>query len=98
MLALTVLSGCGGSGHSSKPSSSPVTGSATKYTPLSLGLPRDALSAPVIGKVPDGQTLHVGVTLKIDDATWKKFGNGKSTGQGTKGIAKQLGVTDDELK
>jgi kumamolisin len=98
MLALTVLSGCGSSGHSSKPSSSPTVGSSSKFTPLNLGLPKEALSAPVTGKVPSGQTLHVGVTLKIDDATWKKLGQGKSTSQGAKGLAQQLGVSDEELK
>jgi kumamolisin len=99
MLALTVLSGCGGSGHSSKASSSPAAvGLGTKFTPLNLGLPKDALSAPVTGRVPDGQTLHVGVTLKISDATWKKFGHGKSTKQGAQGLARQLGISDDELK
>lgn len=98
MLALTVLSGCGGSGHSSKTSASPAAGSAAKFTPLSLGLPKEALSAPVTGKVPSGQTLHVSVTLKIDDATWKKLGHGKSTSQGAKGLAQQLGVNDEELK
>jgi subtilase family serine protease len=98
MLALTVLSGCGASGHSSRPSSSPAAGSSTTFTPLNLGLPKDALSAPVTGRLPDGQTLHVGVTLKISDATWKKFGHGKSTSQGVKGLARQLGVGDDELR
>lgn len=98
MLALTVLSGCGSSGHSSKPSSSPAVGSSSKFTPLNLGLPKEALSAPVTGNVPSGQTLHVGVTLKIDDATWKKLGQGKSTSQGAKGLAQQLGVSDEELK
>lgn len=99
MLALTVLSGCGGSGHSSKASSSPAAlGSGTKFTPLNLGLPKDALSAPISGRVPDGKTLHVGVTLKVSDATWKKFGHGKSTRQGAQGLAQQLGISDDELK
>jgi kumamolisin len=99
MLALTVLSGCGASGHSSKPSSSPAAvGTSVKFTPLNLGLPKDALNAPVTGKVPDGQTLHVGVALKVSDATWKKFGHGKSTTQGAKGLAQQLGISDDELK
>lgn len=99
MLALTVLSACGSSGHSSKASSTPAAlGEGVKFTPLNLGLPKDALSAPVTGRVPDGQTLHVGVTLKVSDATWKKFGHGRSTGQGAQGLARQLGIGDEELK
>jgi kumamolisin len=68
------------------------------FAPLNLGLPKEALSAPVTGRVPAGQTLHVGVTLKISDATWKKLGHGKSTRQGADGLARRLGVSDDELQ
>jgi kumamolisin len=98
MLALTVLSGCGGSGNSSEPSPTPTKASFLKFTPLNLGLPEQALSAPVTGRVPAGQTLHVGVTLKISDAVWKQMGHGKSTRQGAQGLAQKLGVTDDEMK
>jgi kumamolisin len=98
MLALTVLSGCGGSGHSSSKSSTPPDAASAKFVPLNVGLPKAALSAPITGKVPSAQKLHVGVTLKIDDATWKKLGQGKSTSQGAKGLAQQLGVSDEELK
>jgi kumamolisin len=97
MLALTVLSGCGGSGNSGKPSSTPTKTSSVKFTALNLGLPKQALSAPVTGNVPTGQTLHVGVTLKVSDAAWKQMGHGKSTSQGAQGLAQKLGVTDDEL-
>jgi kumamolisin len=98
LLALTMLSGCGSSGHSSKPSSPPSTTSSWKFTPLNLGLPKEALSAPVTGKVPAGQKLHVGVTLKISDATWKQLGHGKSTTEGARGLAQKLGVSDEALK
>lgn len=98
LLALTVLSGCGGSGHSSKPSATPAGASSLKFTPLNLGLPKEALNAPVTGKVPGDQTLHVGVTLKISDATWKQLGHGKSAGQGAQGLAQKLGVGAEELK
>lgn len=67
------------------------------FTPLNLGLPKEALNAPVTGRVPAGQTLHVGVTLKVSDATWKQLGHGKSTSQGAQGLARRLGVTDEQL-
>lgn len=93
-----VLSGCGTSGHSSESSSpTPVTGS-TQFTPLNLGLPSQALKAPVTGRVPDGKVLHVGVTLKVSDATWQKLGHGKSPAQSAGDIGKQLGLNDAQLQ
>jgi kumamolisin len=97
VLTLTLVSGCGSAGHESKPSSTPGAASV-QYTPLNLGLPKEAMSAPVTGKVPADRTLHVGVTLKISDATWKQFGHGKSTSDGARGLAQKLGVSDEELK
>jgi kumamolisin len=97
LLALTVLSGCGGSGHSSMQSPSPATGSQ-QFTPLNLGLPKQALTAPVTGKVPGGQVLHVGVTLKVGDAAWKQLGHGKSPAQSGQDLARKLGVGDADLK
>ncbi len=98
LLALTVLSGCGGSGHSAKESSPTPTGDLLQFTPLNLGLPKQALAAPITGKVPAGKVLHVGVTLKINDATWKQFGHGKSPTQGAQNLAQKLGASDAELQ
>jgi kumamolisin len=99
MLALTVLSGCGDSGHSSKASqSSTPNADSHQFTPLNLGLPKQALAAPITGKVPVGQVLHVGVTLKVSDATWKQLGHGKSPTQGAQNLAQKLGVSDAVLK
>ncbi len=100
LVALTVLSGCGGSGHSSKPSATPSpTGAAdVKYVPLNLGLPKEALTAPVTGAVPGDRMLHAGVTLKISDATWKQYGHGKAGDKDAQGLARKLGVSDEELK
>jgi kumamolisin len=97
LLALTLLSGCGSSGKTDKPSSPPSSASVT-YSPLDIGLPKAALNAPVTGKVPDNKILHVGVTLKISDATWKQLGHGKSPTEGAKGLAQKLGVSDEVLQ
>ncbi|GAA4639833.1 S53 family serine peptidase [Actinoallomurus vinaceus] len=98
LLALTVLSGCGSSGHSSKPSASPTAAVSWKFTTLDLGIPDKVLKAPVTGKVPDDKTLHVGVTLKVSDEAWKKFGHGKSPAQRAGDVGKDLGITDAQLQ
>ena len=98
LLALTVLSGCGGSGHSSQPSATPTAAASWKFTALKLGIPEKALKSPVTGKVPDDKTLHVGVTLKVSDAVWKKYGHGKSPSQGAGDIGKELGVSDATIQ
>ncbi len=95
LLALTVLSGCGGNAH---PATEPTPDAGTRqFTPLSLGLPKQALTAPVTGRVPGSQVLHVGVTLKVGDAAWKQFGHGKSPTQGASDLAARLGASDAEL-
>jgi kumamolisin len=98
LLALTVLSGCGSSGHSSKPSASPAAAASWKFTTLNLGIPDKALKAPVTGRVPDGKMLHVGVTLKVSDDVWKKYGRGKSPAQTAGDVGKELGVSDETIQ
>ncbi|MCO6010618.1 S53 family peptidase [Actinoallomurus purpureus] len=98
LLALTVLSGCGSSGNSGKPSASPTAAASWKFTALNLGIPDKALKAPVTGRVPEDRTLHVGVTLKVSDAAWKKFGHGKSPAQSAGDVGKQLGVSDETIQ
>jgi kumamolisin len=96
LLALTVLSGCGSSGHSSTPSASPTA--SWKFTTLNLGIPDKALKAPVTGRVPDAKMLHVGVTLKVSDEAWKKYGHGKSPAQAAGDVGKELGVSDQTIQ
>lgn len=96
--ALTVLAGCSSSssGHSAKqtsPANAPLT-----YTTLNLGLPQNALSAPVTGHVPANQMLHVNVTLKVSSAALDKLGkSAKSPSSGAQNLAKQLGVSDSDI-
>lgn len=95
LIALTLLSGCSGSGHKDGPAPAPpATTGAGAFTPLDLGLPRQALTAPVTGRVPGDKTLHVGVTLKVSDSALKRFGHGKSPAQSAGGIGKKLGIDD----
>jgi kumamolisin len=97
--ALTVLAGCSSSssGHSSAKQSAPASAPVT-YTTLNLGLPPQALNAPVTGNVPASQMLHVNVTLKVSAATLDKLGkDSKSPSSGAQNLAKQLGVSDQDI-
>jgi kumamolisin len=94
LIALTLLSGCSSSGHTDNKPAPPATTGTGAFTPLDLGLPQQALKAPVTGRVPGDKTLHVGVTLKISDSAWKQFGHGKSPAQSAGDIGKKLGISD----
>jgi kumamolisin len=97
--ALTVLAGCSSSsssGHAAT-TSAPAKAALT-YTTLNLGLPQQALNAPVTGNVPASEMLHVNVTLKVNAATLNKLGkNVKSPSAGAQNLAKQLGVSDADI-
>src|SRR2546421_13089736 len=94
LIALTLLSGCSGTGHADRPTPSATTDAGAAFTTLDLGLPQQALNAPVTGRVPADTTLHVGVTLKVSDSTWKQFGHGKSPADSAGRIGKRLGISD----
>jgi kumamolisin len=97
LIALTMLSGCGSSAHKDKPTPTPTATRVGAFTTLDLGLPSQAMKAPVTGRVPGGKTLHVGVTLKVSDSAWKQFGHGKSPSQSAGDIGKKLGISDATL-
>lgn len=87
-------SGCGGGGLKKKP---PALSGET--TTLNLGLPQQALDAPVTGDVPADQILHVNVVLKVSDATLNQLGaKFKSASPSSGDLAKKIGVSDADLK
>lgn len=94
LIALTVLSACsGGSGHKAEPPTTPP-GTAGAFTTVNLGLPSQALMAPVTGRVAANKTLHVGVTLKVSNSAWQRFGHGKSPAQSAGDVGRRLGISD----
>src|SRR5258708_4603423 len=49
------------------------------FTAFKLGLPADALSAPVKGPLPDSTPLHVGITFKTNQAVLDKLKKSKQS-------------------
>ncbi len=97
VLALTLLAGCGGSSTSTT-STTPTASVASQISPLDLGLPQQALNAPITGTVPDSQLLHVSITFKINQSTLNSLGV-KNKAQSGKNInvqatANALGISD----
>lgn len=97
LLLVVLLAGCGETTTSLvQPTPSPV-----QFSALSLGLPSKALDAPVTGKVPDSQVLHVGITFNSNQALVDQLGKntsvqaGSSTGSSdVASLANSLGITD----
>lgn len=90
------LSGCGGGGLKHKP---PALSGQTAT--LNLGLPQQALNAPVTGDLPGDQVLHVNVVLKVSDQTLNDLGQKyqkKGSSAVPTDVKKQLGVTDEQIK
>jgi kumamolisin len=102
LFALTMLAGCNVMGNSTPSPTPPPTAPSVHSTTLNLGLPQKALSAPIIGTVPDSQMLHVNVTLKVDQATLDQLGANNNLQVGKAGsppdLAKKLGISDENLK
>lgn len=87
-------SGCGG-GLKHKPATQGLSGETTTLT---LGLPQQALNAPVTGDVPGDKVLHVSVALKVSDAMLNQLGAKFKAGSATPGdLAQKLGVSDADL-
>lgn len=97
LLLVVLLAGCGETTTSLvQPTPSPV-----QFTMLNLGLPSKALDAPVTGKVPDSQVLHVGITFNSNRALVDQLGKNTSVQTGSSNgtsdvasLANSLGITD----
>lgn len=96
-LTLLLLAACSGGQSNTQP-----TPTANQYVPLQLGIPAQALNAPITGAVPDSQILHVDVTFALDQATLNQFGQGNTAkpGQTTSGneIASKLGISNADYQ
>ncbi len=97
LLALTLLAGCGGS---STPitSTTPTASVGSQFAPLNLGLPKQALDAPITGTIPDSQLLHVSITFKVNQSTLNSLGVNNKAQSGknvnVQATANALGISD----
>ncbi len=95
-----LLAGCN-SGPTGNTSTATPTSPTLHFVPLHLGIPPQALTAPVIGQLPAGQVLHIGVTFKIDQNALKQASQSAQTSSGnTQGIdiAKKFGISDQQYQ
>jgi subtilase family serine protease len=90
---LILLVGCGGPNPVIIPTPTlpPLT-----LTTFDLHLPPEALTAPVVGPLPDDTALHVSVTFKVNQQELNKLQ--ATPGQNLEQDANQLGITDSEYR
>jgi len=95
-----VLAGCA-SGLADTPSPTPTT-ALMAFAPLHLDLPAKAWDAPITGKVPDEQPLHVGITLKLNQQVLDQMSSqgiaqpGESVNAND--IAQKLGISEADYQ
>ncbi len=83
-LLLTPLAGCGGP-------------EPLQISTLNLGIPTDAMNAPVVGQLPDATKLAVRVTFKVDPKLLKQMNDQKiEPGKPSRleDLASKLGISD----
>jgi kumamolisin len=100
VMMLLLLAGCDGAGTTTVTPT--PTSPSMALVPLHLDLPAKAWNAPVTGKVPDTQPLHVGITLKLNQQILDQLSSKgiAKTGQSTnaKDIATKLGISDADYQ
>jgi kumamolisin len=104
IVASILLTACGFGSTSSSPNATATKTASSNpvaLTPLNLGLPAQALNAPITGTVPANQNLHVSITFKINqDQLNKATGNGSSANSNSgktinsNDLAKKIGISD----
>ncbi len=96
---LLLLVGCGGPTPVTTPT--PTVPPLLQFTTFDLHLPPAALSAPVVGSLPDNTLLHVSVTFKVNQQLLDQLGKQKvkqGQNQNLENIANQLGISDSQYK
>ncbi|GAC1359884.1 MAG: hypothetical protein NVS4B11_29270 [Ktedonobacteraceae bacterium] len=96
LFAVVLLASCGADTSTVKPTPTPLS---LHFTTLNLHIPQKAYAAPVTGSVPDSQSLHIGVSFKLNQAILDKLKNQKKgdTKDATT-LANQLGISDEEYQ
>jgi len=99
VLLLVLLASCGGTSPVTTPT--PTLPSLLQFTTFDLHLPAAALSAPIVGPLPDDTSLHVNITFKanqqvLDQLNQKKVPKGQN--QNLPDLANKLGISDSEYQ
>ena len=101
VLLLLLLVGCGGPSPVTTPTPTPTLPSLLQFTTFDLHLPAAALSAPIVGPLPDDTPLHVNISFKanqqvLDQLNQKKVPKGQN--QNLPDLANKLGISDSEYQ
>ncbi len=98
LLLLCALAACGGGNQQTSATPTPSHALVT----FDLGIPQQALNAPVAGNVADDTQLHVLVSLKVNQALLNQLGgqqqNASDQGTDLTAVANQLGITDQQYQ
>src|SRR5215467_4158001 len=96
---LLLVVGCGGPTTVTTPT--PTIPPPFQFTTFDLHLPAAALTAPVLGPLPDSTPLHVSVTFKVNQQLLNQLGKQKikpGQSQDLQSLANQLGITDSQYQ
>ena len=99
VLLLILLTACGDK-TAVQPLPTP-TAPLLPFTVIDIGIPAQALNAPVTGSVPDSQILHVGISFNLNSDTLNKLKNQAAkvgSNNDVTGSANSLGITDQEYQ
>jgi kumamolisin len=96
VILLVALVGCS-SGVAPAPTPTPAPPASLEFVNFDLGLPAQALNAPVVGTVPDNSPMHVVITFKVNQSTLNQLKSQKvKPGQpvNLQDQANKIGISD----
>lgn len=85
LLLLAPLAACGG------------TPAPLQFVPVKIGLPSEALNAPVVGPLPDNTQMRIGITFKVSQSVLDHFDRQKiepGKRSNLENFANQIGISD----
>ncbi len=85
LFLLAPLAACGG------------TPAPLQFVPVKIGLPSEALNAPVVGPLPDSTQMRIGITFKVSQSVLDRFDRQKiepGKRSNLENFANQIGISD----
>jgi subtilase family serine protease len=95
VLLFLMLVGCGGPNPVTIATPTPTLPQIA-WTTFDLHLPPEALTAPVVGPLPDDTLLHVITTFRVNQQELEKLQS--TPGQNLENVANQLGINDSQYQ